>query len=287
MPRYKKRKREARNLPREQGRFVSKKETIITYIQEATGVEEDEFEASNKRKRYTGTSRTTIWRRKKEQKKLEKGIENNGKLLENGMLTNIRNQASVNTITPTFQAQNPTPSNDNMTPIQSLQVRLEKVNRQCSFTKSSKLNMPTYDYLRLVSISKFIELLLDGKGKMDASRQIAETVWNKGDYMSRCIRDWGDHYIRTGELSIGHQGKHTKWRGFLNDEDVSEDCRAWIRQQKPELRSPAFLKAMSKKNTLNEAPLPKRHAETTCICGDIVTMKGEKVFILMDMSGLM
>ena len=35
---------------------------------------------------------------------------------------------------------------------------------------------------------------------MDANNQIAQIVWNKGDYIIRCIWKWEDHFIKTGEL---------------------------------------------------------------------------------------
>ena len=131
-------------------------------------------------------------------------------------------------------------------------MRLEEVNQQCLIKKSSKINVLVYDYLRLLSISRFIQLLLDGKGKMDASIQIAKTVWNKGDYMARCIRMWGDYYIQSGELFSYHQGKHTKIAGLLHDKDFAEGCREWLQKQPPELRSPGALKMY-----IEEILLPK------------------------------
>ncbi|PKB92393.1 hypothetical protein RhiirA5_444871, partial [Rhizophagus irregularis] len=95
----------------------------------------------------------------------------------------------------------------------NLQIRLKEINQQCSIMKSAKTNKNvfTYDYLRrLISIRRYIQLLLDGQGKMDASNQIAQTMWVKGDYIARCIRKWGAHFIQIEELLIYHQGKHTK-----------------------------------------------------------------------------
>ncbi|CAG8752391.1 5468_t:CDS:2 [Rhizophagus irregularis] len=119
----------------------------------------------------------------------------------------------------------------------NLQIRLKEINQQCSITKSAKTNKNvfTYDYLRrLISIRRYIQLLLDGQGKMDASNQIAQTMWVKGDYIARCIRKWGAHFIQIEELLIYHQGKHTKLESLLNDEDFKEECLTWLRQQKPE-----------------------------------------------------
>ncbi len=117
--------------------------------------------------------------------------------------------------------------------ITNLNKRLKEVNQQCSITKSRKGNRQifTYDYLRFLSIQKYIQLLLEEEGKMNASNQIAQTVWNKGDYMVRCIRKWRDYFIKTGELFVYRQGIYTKLESLLNDEDFKEACQARLWQQ--------------------------------------------------------
>ena len=76
--------------------------------------EREEFEVNNKRQ-YTGTSRTTIWRKKKE------------KELKDGVLTNIQNQTSVDII-QTSPAQSLTSSVDTITqpqnPIISINIKI-------------------------------------------------------------------------------------------------------------------------------------------------------------------
>ncbi|CAG8746850.1 2452_t:CDS:2, partial [Cetraspora pellucida] len=57
-----------------------------------------------------------------------------------------------------------------------------------------------------------------GQGKIDAANQIAHFIWNKG-------------------------GKHTKLESLIDNEDFSEDCIEWLRQQKLEVRTPSNLKA--------------------------------------------
>jgi hypothetical protein len=108
----------------------------------------------------------------------------------------------------------------------NLQIRLKEINQQCSIMKSAKTNKNvfTYNYLRRLSIRRYIQLLLDGRDKMDASNQIAQTMWDKGDYIARCIRKWEAYFIQAGELLIYYQGKHTKLESLLNDEDFKEEC---------------------------------------------------------------
>ncbi|CAB4396107.1 unnamed protein product [Rhizophagus irregularis] len=93
-----------------------------------------------------------------------------------------------NTKLQSLQPQFLPPSNPPLI-TRDLEIRLKEINQQCSITKSAKTNKNifTYDYLRRLSIRRYIQLLLDGLGKMDASNQIAQTMWNKGDYIAKCI----------------------------------------------------------------------------------------------------
>jgi hypothetical protein len=145
---------------------------------------------------YNGTSRTTIWRKNKKKEELAhdaKGMRTLDTLFR-------RNETSTNLPLPqSLQLQFPTPS-PSFSEIQTLpllteeatrnlEIRLKEISQQCSLTKSVKTNKNvfTYDYLRRLSIHRYIQLLLNGQGKMDASNQIAQTMWNKGDYIARCI----------------------------------------------------------------------------------------------------
>jgi len=107
---------------------------------------------------------------------------------------------------------------------------LEELDQQCSIGKSVKASHEifTYNYLRFLSIRRFVQLLLEGQGKMDASSQIAKTIWDKEDYMAKCIQRWGDHFIMKGELLVYRQGKHMKLESLVSDEDFAEDCQLWL-----------------------------------------------------------
>ena len=144
-------------------------------------------------------------------------------------------------------SQSITPNSPPLIPIDTtidLYVRLEEINQLYLVEKSTKENHDifTYDYICLLSVHRFIQQLLDEKGKMVASTQIAQSMWNKGDYMARCIRKWESHFIQISELPVYFQEKHMKIKGLLDDEDFSEDRKAWLWQQIPETRSPYNLK---------------------------------------------
>ncbi|CAG8684654.1 6645_t:CDS:2 [Cetraspora pellucida] len=100
---------------------------------------------------------------------------------------------------------------------------------------------------------------------MDAADQIAYFIWNKGGYMAKCIRIWGNYFIKTGELLPYCQGKHTKLESLIDDEDFSENCIEWLRQQKPE----------------------RGCIEIICIHGVLNMMREERVFSLTVMSDQM
>ena len=87
---------------------------------------------------------------------------------------------------------------------------------------------------------------------MNASNNIAQTLWNKGEYTARCIRKWGTHFIHTGELLVYHQGKHSKLENLVDDEDFKEDCLKWLCQQVPELHSPRNLKTYIEENVFSK-----------------------------------
>ncbi|GES98821.1 hypothetical protein PHYBLDRAFT_144584 [Rhizophagus clarus] len=178
---------------------------------------------------YTGNSRTTVWRKKDEKKRLSddaKGMKTLDNFFKN---TEIRSSETLHSLRSSpFPSSSPFPeiTQNPLFSVDNLHKRLEEINQQCLITKSVKKNKElfTYDHLRRLSIRRFIQLLLDGQGKMDASNNIAQAVWNKG------------------ELLVYRQGKHTKLWSLINDEDFKNECQVWLRQQTPESRSPTNLK---------------------------------------------
>jgi hypothetical protein len=202
---------------------------------------------------YTGNSRTTIWRKGKKKQELDddaKGMRMLDTFFKSSEILHSPqpSQSSPPQLSsPSSPIPSPTPSPfPEISPfsIDNLHTRLKEIDQQCIISKSAKSNekILTYDYLRCLSIRRFIQLLLDGQGKMNASDNIAQIIWNKGNYMARCIRKWGTYYIRTGKLLIYRQGKHTKLESLVDDEDFKEECLMWLRQQAPESRSPKCLK---------------------------------------------
>ena len=147
---------------------------------------------------YNGTSRTTIWRNKKKEELARdaKGMRTLDTLFRSTeKSTSMPLSQSLKLQSPSsspFLSFKTTPNSSLISEeiTRNLQIRLDEINQQCTVTKNVKMNKNvfTYDYLRHLSIRRYIQLLLDSWGKMDASNQIAQTVWNKGDYIARCIQ---------------------------------------------------------------------------------------------------
>ena len=131
--------------------------------------------SSNIRAIYTGDSRTTLWRKEKKKTELEKHAK------------------EIRKIDTFFKPASEDIGSSKQMPIDTkldLHTCLEKLNQLCSIGKSKKenYNIFTYDYVRLLSVRQFIQKLLNGEGKIAASNQISQDMWNKGNYMARCIR---------------------------------------------------------------------------------------------------
>src|SRR6266542_1007380 len=140
---------------------------------------------SSIRAAYIKASRTTIWKHKNKKKELE--YDAMGMKQIDAFFRSTEASTSMFSL-QSSQLSLETTQNSSLISIEitkNLQVRLEEVNKQCSISQSAKTknNTFTYYYLCHLSIRRYIQLLLDGQGKMNASNQIAQTMWSKGDYM--------------------------------------------------------------------------------------------------------
>ncbi|PKY36270.1 hypothetical protein RhiirB3_458496 [Rhizophagus irregularis] len=151
---------------------------------------------SSIRTAYNKTLRTTIWRNTK--KKEELACDAKG----------------MRTLDTLFRS---TEKSINMPLPQSLKPQ--------SLSPSPFLSFETTSNSSLISkeITRNLQIRLD-----EINQQCTVTKNSKGDYIARCIRKWGDHFIKTEEFLIHHQGKHTKLESLLNDEDFKEEYQAWL-----------------------------------------------------------
>ncbi|CAG8716584.1 uncharacterized protein OCT59_022890 [Rhizophagus irregularis] len=151
---------------------------------------------SSIRTAYNKTLRTTIWRNTKKKEEL------------------ARDAKGMRTLDTLFRS---TEKSINMPLPQSLKPQ--------SLSPSPFLSFETTSNSSLISkeITRNLQIRLD-----EINQQCTVTKNSKGDYIARCIRKWGDHFIKTEEFLIHHQGKHTKLESLLNDEDFKEEYQAWL-----------------------------------------------------------
>ncbi|CAG8486586.1 8750_t:CDS:2 [Dentiscutata erythropus] len=260
MPHISKRRNQINNLPRKKGRFITQDETQeVTEVQTESTLRmggEDEIGTLPVKRVYSKDSRTTIWRRNKKKEEDEKKLQNNdiSFTTEKSTSSNILldTEASSNMLLDAEASSNMLPddeaSNDTLLDAEaSSNISLLQSSHETLQSPPSPTDTASILRMRLDDINKQY-----GQGKMNASIQIAKMIWNKGDYMSRCIRKWGDLYIKSGELLSYRQGKHKKSISLLDDDNFLEGCQEWLRQQSPESRSPRALKMY-----IEETLLPK------------------------------
>jgi len=124
-----------------------------------------------------------------------------------------------------------------------LSEALEALEEICDIGKSKKYSdVSAYEHSRHVTIKLYLTRVQEGDAKVAVSLSIAKDIWRKGDYLARCIRNWGREFLETGELKQHHQGAHSKVTSLADDEGCKEKCLVWLRSQKPENRGPLALK---------------------------------------------
>ena len=107
---------------------------------------------------YTGDSRTSQWRQKKKTIELEEHTKGIKKI--NTFFQPISENVSMSSKT-LLLSQSITPNSPPLIPVDTtmdLHVRLEEINQLCLVEKSTKENRDifTYDYIRLLSVRRFI-----------------------------------------------------------------------------------------------------------------------------------
>ena len=115
-----------------------------------------------------------------------------------------------------------------------LRDNLKKVRNQ----KSELGKVSSFQLLRLMTLHRYFVLLLEGHRKMEASKLAAEARWTTtSNHACRCIRAWAKVYLRLGSLPEHSQGKHSKRKSLLEDQDIKKKCLEWMRSQRPQDRS--------------------------------------------------
>ena len=133
--------------------------------------------------------------------------------------------------------------------VSTLKIELEKSHKKMSVIEYNK-KKAIFEYLQ--------RLDENGKGKMDASMEAAKIVFiNAGSYKATMIRKWAAYWLKTGRLPPVYHGKHQKTIRLIDDEDIANKCKTWIRSQ-GEGVTPKTFKDFVEKILLNEIGIIKR-----------------------------
>jgi hypothetical protein len=119
-----------------------------------------------------------------------------------------------------------------------------------------------YEQSKYQAVSRYFSIRLDnalnhGKlvpDKIEASEQAARDIWfiDNPRYRGSKIREYADEYLKTGKITIGAQGKHSKRTSILDDNDIKRKVVKWLILQPKSKRSiPAV------QNYLKKEVLPK------------------------------
>ena len=77
------------------------------------------------------------------------------------------------------------------------------VTRNVIIEKKAKLM--AYERIQAIAIVRHLQLLQEGKSKMEASADVAMTLYQKRGiwtYKARSIRGWAEEYLLTGEITL-------------------------------------------------------------------------------------
>lgn len=89
----------------------------------------------------------------------------------------------------------------------------------------------SYQHVQYIAVARYLQLLLEGNGKMESSDKMARVLFakkiskgkhnsTKGSYISRSIRNWADNFLDEGCIMESRQGKHIRILNVLTSKEV-------------------------------------------------------------------
>ena len=119
----------------------------------------------------------------------------------------------------------------------SLDTNIRVVNNHALEKKLASVSK--FDHVRLIAIKRYLELIKSGKPKVESSLQVASVLFSTRPnrsmvHRARKIRNWAQFYIATNELPSLKQGRHQKTSTLIDDENVQNACKTWLRSQPPD-----------------------------------------------------
>ncbi|GBC21156.2 hypothetical protein RIR_jg24235.t1 [Rhizophagus irregularis DAOM 181602=DAOM 197198] len=150
--------------------------------------------------------------------------------------------SKITSFFPVYKAQSNTDHNieneseqsgseeENICKVTNIDARMKALKEELG-SQHNKMKVNEYNKKR--AIFEYLKLSDEnGGGKMEASLNVARMVFvDGGVWKARQIRNWANYWLLHNALPISYQGKHQKTIRLIDDEDVAEECHAWIRDQ--------------------------------------------------------
>lgn len=190
--------------------------------------------SSHKRVRggfYDKQSATTIWRKKKESKKIHPSVT-----LSNYGFVPI-------SVTSSFQEEKEkeklTHTKEELVKIKSLYNVLLENTKPVMNKKLENSQVDSYNRARYVTIQLYFNYRLEGLKKVESAKKAALVLWDNctNTYRYKAIIKWAREFLEQHILSNHCQGVHVKRVSFLNDNDVKLKIVDMIRKTPPQYRS--------------------------------------------------
>ena len=199
---------------------------------------------------YSGDSRTTKWRKSKEEEKILDMIER-GEMKTLHSFFDIQSEdddVNVGKYKPRLSRNSLSKLR-----IDALQKALTSVEE--ILTKRDR-KFTRLELIQFNSIAKFLEIRLKGVGRVISSKQVSDEMPKMVRRGQRAILSWVDCFAETGDLPKSKQGRHQKTKSLLSDKDVESDCINWLREAKKNERNP-----LNFRKFLMESVFPKYISE--------------------------
>lgn len=187
---------------------------------------------------YTGTSRTSQWRKRKAEDAKLSSMSNAPKITHYFRPTDIRDQHILAEAPSAVRNVLDSASSDQrLSVVEAIQKLSHVTDISHSRTEEQRLSTTTkFDFVRFLAIEAYLTLLTKKIGKVAASTEVASTHFRHRNATSqgRRIRFWADFFLCHQKLPVYRQGCHVKTPSLIHDEDVRVACRTWLQSQNPD-----------------------------------------------------
>ena len=195
---------------------------------------------------YNKDSRTTIWRKRKENEKAAQGSKKIDTFFspipKEKRQEQEPEQEQEQHIEPVTEEKNDTKAIDSI--LKSLSTEIQPaLDRYSRFNKEDAFHV-----CKMQAVYRYYYYLSQNYTKRESSKKAAIDIWiiPSDDYRAKAIRYWAKEYADFGYISKHQQGKHAKVVSLLSDESIKESVISHFIKVKVEKRTlPDLLKHLN------------------------------------------